>query len=122
MQWKIIWKVAHQIIVDIEVVERLPRPENLEFSLRYVLKHANYGGGNIFQFFNTTEKPNHLVASRRRWLEETMRGRKVGETSGTTLGIKEPRQKLHRVSTALYRLLCLSEARRRPEEKKIIGK
>ena len=69
MQWKIIWKVAHQIIVDIEVVERLPRPENLEFSLRYVSKHANYGGGNIFQFFNTTEKQNHLVASRRRWLE-----------------------------------------------------
>ena len=28
------------VIVDIEVVERLLRPENLEVSLRYVLKHA----------------------------------------------------------------------------------
>ena len=26
-------------------------------------------GGNIFQLFDTSEKPNHFVASRRRWLE-----------------------------------------------------
>ena len=38
-----------------------------------------------------------------------MRGRKVEETSGLTLGIKEPGQKLRRVPTALYRLLCLSK-------------
>ena len=50
-------------------MESLPRPENLEVSLRYVLKHATYGGSNIFQLFDTAEKPNHLVASRRRWLE-----------------------------------------------------
>ena len=58
-----------QIIVDIEVVERLLRPENLEVSLRYVLKHATYRGSNIFQLFDTSERPNHFVASRRRWLE-----------------------------------------------------
>ena len=51
-----------------------------------------------------------------------MRGRRVGETSGTTLGIKEPRQTLRRAPTTLYRLLCLSKARRRPEKKKIIGR
>ena len=55
--------------VDIDVVERLLRPENLEVSVRYVLKHATRRGSNLFQLFNTSEKPNHFVASRRRWLE-----------------------------------------------------
>ena len=45
------------------------RPENLEVSFRYVLKHATCGGSNLFQPFDTAEKPNHLVASRRRWSE-----------------------------------------------------
>ena len=76
--------------VKIDFVESLLKPENLEVSLKYVLKHANYGGSNIFQLFDTTEMPNHLVASRRRWLEsqerETMRGRKVGETEWYDLG------------------------------------
>ena len=58
-----------QVIVDIEVVERLLRLENLEVSLRYVLKHATGRGSNIFQLFDTSEMPNHFVASRRRWLE-----------------------------------------------------
>ena len=58
-----------QVIVDIEVVESLLRPENLEVSLRYVLKHATRRGSNVFQLFNTSEKPNHFVASRRRRLE-----------------------------------------------------
>ena len=49
---------------------------------------------------------------------ETMRGKKAGETSDTTLGIKEPGQKLRSVLTALYRLLCLSKARRRPEKRR----
>ena len=57
-----------QVIVDIEVVESLLRPENLEVSLRYVLKHATRRGSNIFQLFDASEKPNHFVASRRRWL------------------------------------------------------
>ena len=62
-----------QVIVDIEVVEGLLRPENLEVSLRYVLKHATGRGGNIFQLFDTSRKPNHFVASRRRWLESQER-------------------------------------------------
>ena len=56
-----------QVTVDIEVVESLLRPENLEVSLRYVLKYAT--SSNIFQLFDTSVKPNHFVASRRRWLE-----------------------------------------------------
>ena len=89
----------------------------------YVLKHATSRGSNIFQLFDTSVRPNHFVASRRRWLEnqeETVRGRRMGETSGTDLGIKEPRQKLRRAPTAPYRLSCLSKARRRPEKKKIM--
>ena len=58
-----------QIIVDVKVVESLLRPENLEVSLRYVLKHATGRGSNIFQLFGTSERPNHFEASRRRWLE-----------------------------------------------------
>ena len=49
-----------QVIVDIEVVESFLRPENLEVSLRYVLKHATRRGSNILQLFDTSEKPNHL--------------------------------------------------------------
>ena len=52
-----------QVIVKIDLVESLLKPENLEVSLRYVLKHASYGSSNIFQFCDTAEKPNHLVAS-----------------------------------------------------------
>ena len=57
-----------QIIVDVELVGRLLRPENFEVSLRYVLKHATGRGSNIFQIFDTSERPNHFVANRRRWL------------------------------------------------------
>ena len=34
-------------------------PESLEVSLRYVSKHTNFVCSNIFQLFDTTEKPNH---------------------------------------------------------------
>ena len=40
-----------QVIVDIDVAERLSRPENLEVSLRYVLKHAKLKGAAIFSSF-----------------------------------------------------------------------
>ena len=60
-----------QVTVNMDVVESLLRPENLEVSLRYVLEPANYGGSNIFQLFDTSEMPNHFVASRRRWLEKS---------------------------------------------------
>ena len=62
-----------QVIVDIDLVERVQKSENLEVSLRYVLKHATSSGSNIYQFFDTSEKPNHFVANKRRWLES--RGR-----------------------------------------------
>ena len=48
-----------QVIVDIEVVESLLRPENHEVFLRYVLKHATI----------KSESPNHFVARRKRWSE-----------------------------------------------------
>ena len=76
-----------QIVVDIDVVERLLRPENLEVSLKSVLKHATRRGSNIFQLFDTPEKPNHFVASRRRWLESQGRN---GARQDPELG-----QKLH---------------------------
>ena len=58
-----------QIVVDVDVVERLLRPEKIEVSLRYVLKQATRRGTTIFQPFDTSEKPNHFAASRRRWLD-----------------------------------------------------
>ena len=74
-----------QVIVKIDLVESLLRPENLEVSLRNVLKHANYGGSNIFQLFDTTEKPNRLVASRRRLESQGRDGaqQESGRTSNT---------------------------------------
>ena len=59
---------AH-VEVDIQVVESLLRPENLEVSPRYILKHFTRRGTDIFQLFDRSEKPNHFVTSRRRWLE-----------------------------------------------------
>ena len=69
MQWRDYLESCAQVIVNIEVVERLLRPENLKISLRDVLMHATGRGSNLFQLFDTSEKPNHFVASRRRWLE-----------------------------------------------------
>ena len=117
---------AH-VTVKIDLVESLLKPENLEVSLRYVLKHANYGSSNISSSSSTQQKCRitSLQAEDDGWKvrRETMRGRKVGETSGTTLGIKEQGKKLRRVPTAPHTLPCLSKARRRPEKKKkkIIG-
>ena len=44
-------------------------PEEAEVSLRYILKHAKRKGGGIFEIFDTEERKEHFVASRRRWLE-----------------------------------------------------
>ena len=49
-------ETSAQVEVDIEVVECLPRPENLDVSLRYVLKHATWRGNNIFQLFDPNEE------------------------------------------------------------------
>ena len=45
--------------VDIEVLERLMEPE----------KYSTRGGSNIFQLFDTSEKQDRFVATRKRWLE-----------------------------------------------------
>ena len=55
--------------VDIEALERLMEPENGEVSLRFILKYSTRRGSNIFLLFDTTEKKDHFVASRTRWLE-----------------------------------------------------
>ena len=99
-----------QVKVDIEVAESLLKRENLDVSLRYVLKHSMRGGSNIFQLFDTSEKPKHIVASRRRWLEsqgKTVHGKRVGKTSGAPTGP--------------YKRRCRSKVRRQPEKKKAAG-
>ena len=65
MQWRITWKIASISKVDIEALERLMEPENDEVSPRYILKYSTRGGNNIFQLFDTAEKKDHFVASRR---------------------------------------------------------
>ena len=54
-----------QDTVEIELVESLLRPENLEVSSRYVLKHAIYRASNIFQLFNTSEKTESLCGKQK---------------------------------------------------------
>ena len=56
--------------VDIEAEQ-----EDEEVCPRYILKFSTRGGSNIFQLFDTREKKDHFVASRRRWLER--QGEKV---------------------------------------------
>ena len=55
--------------MDIEALERLIEPEDEEVCLRCILKYSTRGSSNIFQLFDTSEKKDHLVAHRRRWLE-----------------------------------------------------
>ena len=115
-------KCAH-VIVNIDLVESLPKPENLEVSLRYVLKHANYGDSNIFHLFDTTEKQNHLVARRRRWnLGREDARQESRRNEWYDLGYHRSQGKSSAVlQPALYRLLCLSKARRRPEKRRLLG-
>ena len=56
------------IKVDIEALARLIEPED-GVCLRYILKYLTRGGSNIFKLLDTSERPKHFVASRRRWLE-----------------------------------------------------
>ena len=75
-QWKITWK-------NVPIQKWTWRPwsafmeqENWEdISPRYVLKYSTRGGSNIVQLFDTAEKKDHFVVSRRRWLE--CQGKKV---------------------------------------------
>ena len=89
---------AH-VEVDFDTMESLLKPEKFEVSLRYVLKYATGRGSNIFQLFDTSEKPNHFVASRIRWLESQgkfVHGKRVGKTSGIMLSTKEQWQRPRR--------------------------
>ena len=54
---------------DIKALERAMEPENQEISLRYILKFSTRGGSTIFQLFDTSERQDHFVANRKRWLE-----------------------------------------------------
>ena len=92
---------AH-VTVDIEVLESLLKPENLEVTPRYVLKYSTRRGSNIFQLIDTSEKPTQFEASRRRWLEsqgKMVHGKRVGKTSGMIVNIKEHWQKRRRAPT-----------------------
>ena len=53
------------IHVDVGVLERLIEPEEEKFCLRYILKYSTRRGSSIFQFFNTSEKMDHLVEHQR---------------------------------------------------------
>ena len=55
--------------VDVGVLERLIEPEEEKVCLMYILKYSTRRGSSISQFLNTSEKKNHLVANRKRWLE-----------------------------------------------------
>ena len=112
------------ITVDIEVVERLLRPENLEVSLWYVLKHATREAAT------SSSSATHRKGQTTSWQaeddgwkvrEETLQGKRTCKTSGVTLSIKEPGQRLRRAPTAPCRRPCLSKARRQLEKKKTTG-
>ena len=79
--------------VNIEVLERLIEPDNLEISLRYILKYSTRGGSNVF-YSSSTHQRNRATSwqSEKRWLEgqgKTVHSKRVGKTSGMILSIKE---------------------------------
>ena len=43
--------------------------ENEDVSLTYIVKYSTRGGSNILQLFDTSERQDHFVANRKRWLE-----------------------------------------------------
>ena len=79
-----------QIVVEIEAEERLPRPENLEVSSKYVLT-ATFSSSSTQQKSRTTS----WQAEDDDWKvrEETVHSKRVGKTNGMTLGIKKLGQK-----------------------------
>ena len=108
------------IKVDIEALARLIEPEDEAVCLRYILKYSTCGGSNIFKLFDTSEKKDHLVANRRRWLEHP-RGRAATqerwpnewhdiEYQGAVAKAPCPEMKV------LLERHCRSKARRQPEK------
>ena len=57
------------IEVDVEALERLMEPEEVEVCLRYILEYSTRRGSNISSSLTQKEKKDPFVASRRRWLE-----------------------------------------------------
>ena len=58
-------KKCIDIKVEIAALELLVEPEEAEDCLRYILKHAKRKGSRIFEIFDTQEKKDHFVASRK---------------------------------------------------------
>ena len=111
--------------MDIEALARLIEPEDEGVCLRYILKYSTRGGSNILQLFETSEKKDHLMANRRRWLEHprervAMQDRLPNE-SGMTLSSKEEWQKPCRALKVLLESRCHIKVRRQPEKKKAVG-
>ena len=78
--------------VDNEAFERPTEPENREISPWCVLEYSTRGGSNIFQLIDTSERQDHFVANRKRWLEsqgKTLHSKRVGKTSCMILSITE---------------------------------
>ena len=117
MQRKIIWKVAPR---SSWTLMYLPMPENLEVSLKYILKHATCMGSNTLPAFRHIRKAESHCGKQKTMVgkvrEESMRDRRMRETSGTTLGIKEPGQELRPNSTLQTSLRQQSSSSAREEE------
>ena len=116
-------KQCTQVKVDIEVVESLLMPENLAV-LRDVPKHSTRRGSNIFQLFDTSEKPNHFVASRRRWLESQVRDgarQESGQNEWHDIKYQGAMAKAPPCPDRTYKRRCRSNVRRQPEKKKTAG-
>ena len=115
MLWKITLESCAQVKVDVDSVQRLLRQENLEVSLRYVLKHSTRrGSSSTHQRSRTTLWQAEDDGWRVRI--ETVHGKRVGKTSGMILSIKELWQKSHRAPTEPYKRRCRSKVRHQPEK------
>ena len=115
---------AHVKVV-IEVLERLMEPESKEISPKYILKDSTGRGGNIFQLFDTSEKQDHFVASRRRWLEsQGKNGARQGSGQNEWHDIHISRKNGKSPSVLredFENAVAAAKARRHPGTKKAIG-
>ena len=112
---------AH-VKVDMEVLESLLKPENLEVSLRYVQKYSSRCGSN-FSSSSTHQRSRTTLWQVEddgwRVKEKMVHGKRVGKTSGMILSIKEqwqnpavPRKDPKNAVAAAK--LVVSQRRRRP--------
>ena len=61
--------------------------EDSEVNLRYILAHASRRSSNIFEIFSTEEKSDHLVASKKQWLEN--QGQRVAQQERSQRSVKK---------------------------------